>query len=91
MAPLQHSAGLLSSSINAISDLAQVACSSNSQSFRGSDDFHFAFSQSVLLTEPWTDVLMQALEKACIIFLDSLSCRSDERDPQHEWVHQKTN
>ena len=78
-------------SVNAISDLAQVSCSSTSQSFRGSDDFHFAFGQSALLTEPWTQVLMHALEKACSIFLAWLSCRADATDPLYEWVYQETN
>ncbi|KAJ6006490.1 hypothetical protein N7451_004434 [Penicillium sp. IBT 35674x] len=75
----------------AISDLAQVSCSSGPQAFRDNAEFHSALSENALLTEPWTVVLIQALEEACGIFLTWLSCQRHIANEQHEWVYNNTN
>ncbi|KAE8137303.1 hypothetical protein BDV38DRAFT_283141 [Aspergillus pseudotamarii] len=76
---------------NAISDLARVSCSSDHQTFRDSAEFHPALSDTPLLTEPWTNVLVQALEKACSVFLTWTSSRRHMVDEQHAWVYHNTN
>lgn len=75
---------------NAISDLARVSCASDRQTSRDGSAFHSALSETALLTEPWTIVLMQALERACESFLTWLSCRRNVADEQHEWVYHHT-
>ncbi|KAL2829118.1 hypothetical protein BJY01DRAFT_255131 [Aspergillus pseudoustus] len=76
---------------NAISDLAQVSCASDRQTSQDSVTFHSALNETALLTEPWTNVLIQALERACGIFLTWLSCQRNVADEQREWIYHHTN
>ncbi|KAF7621423.1 hypothetical protein AFLA_011724 [Aspergillus flavus NRRL3357] len=64
---LRRSAGLVlelkKANRNAIADLARVSCPNGRQMFRDSVEFHPALSETPLLTEPWTNVLIQGPRK----------------------------
>ena len=62
-----------------LSELARRACPSE----RSSYSFHFGGSQSDLLREPWTAVLIRAFAKAGVILLEADSSSGSER---HEMV-----
>lgn len=53
-----------------ISDLSRCSCPSPDSSFSQAKEFHSAVNNGALLTEPWTEVLIQSFSKACSVLLD---------------------
>lgn len=86
-------------SIFAIATLARVSCSpsTNSAAASGGGRYHSAMINAILLTEPWTDVLHQALTLACYTLLDWYCCWQDRQRHLHakvtwyrDWVYHST-
>jgi hypothetical protein len=53
-----------------ISDLSRCSCPRPDSSFSRASEFHTAVNNGALLTEPWTEVLIQSFSKACSVLLD---------------------
>lgn len=53
-----------------ISDLGSSSCPRPDSSFSRAREFHGAVNNGALLTEPWTEVLIQSFSKACSVLLD---------------------
>jgi len=53
----------------AISDLGRCSCPNPDTSFSRANEFHSAVNEGALLTEPWTEVLIQSFSKACSVLL----------------------
>jgi len=54
----------------AVSDLGRCSCPNPDSSFSRAREFHSAVNNGALLTEPWTEVLIQSFSKACSVLLD---------------------
>lgn len=86
-------------SIFAIATLARLSCSPStvSPAVSGGGRYQTAMINAVLLTEPWTDVLHQALTLACCTLLSWYYCWQDRQWHLHtkatwyrDWVHHNT-
>jgi len=53
----------------AISDLGRCSCPNPNTSFSRAGEFHSAVNEGALLTEPWTEVLIQSFSKACTVLM----------------------
>ncbi|KIY00832.1 uncharacterized protein Z520_03498 [Fonsecaea multimorphosa CBS 102226] len=74
----------------AIAKIAQASLSEHKPSVPDNSEFHFACNGSAILTEPWTDILVRAMGSACQVFIAWLSSWDNPVDPNHEWVHART-
>lgn len=54
----------------AVSDLGRCSCPNPDSSFSRAREFHSAVNNGALLTEPWTEVLIQSFSKACSVILN---------------------
>ncbi|KIW26256.1 uncharacterized protein PV07_09369 [Cladophialophora immunda] len=77
----------------AIADLARVAKPPEAAGLSHHDrSFHYATAYGALVTEPWPEVLTQALTRACEVLLGWLSSTKDPtpRTSQQTWVSANT-
>jgi hypothetical protein len=63
-----------------ISDLSRCSCPHPESSFSQASEFHSAVNNGALLTEPWTEVLIQSFSKACSVLLDMFPRSNSDLD-----------
>ncbi|KIW21987.1 uncharacterized protein PV07_12612 [Cladophialophora immunda] len=69
-----------------ISIIVQVSLSEPQPSAHHGSVFYSACKGGVILTEPWTDVTVRALESTCTIFIRWMSSFSNPIDPNRGWL-----